>query len=116
TGCCVHCIQVLENDELGGGSAPRDCAFGREHEDLRDFLAEFGADPDAVEEHVVSGTPAYEICNLAAKVGADLVIVGTHGRRGLSRLWLGSCSEAVVREAPCPVLVVRPKLLPGATR
>jgi nucleotide-binding universal stress UspA family protein len=56
--------------------------------------------------------PAEEIAQLAADVEADLVIVGTHGRRGVSRLVLGSVAEGVVRLAPCPVLVVRKKALP----
>lgn len=54
--------------------------------------------------------PAREIAKLAADVQADLVVVGTHGRRGLARLVLGSVAESAVRLAPCPVLVVRPKL------
>lgn len=57
---------------------------------------------------------AEEIAQLAADLEADLVVVGTHGRRGLSRLLLGSTAEATVRLAPCPVLVVRPKAVPEA--
>ncbi|MEZ4224328.1 MAG: universal stress protein [Polyangiaceae bacterium] len=55
------------------------------------------------------GKPAKAIVDLAAEVGADLIIVGTHGRTGLSRLMLGSVAEATVKEATCPVLVMRPK-------
>lgn len=58
--------------------------------------------------------PAEEIAQLAADLEADLVVVGSHGRRGVSRLISGSVAEAVVRLAPCPVLVVRPKALPPA--
>jgi nucleotide-binding universal stress UspA family protein len=58
---------------------------------------------------------ADEIAQLAADLEADLVVVGTYGRRGLSRLLLGSTAEAVVRLAPCPVLVVRPKAVPEST-
>lgn len=43
----------------------------------------------------------------AAEVGADLIVMGTHGRRGVSRALLGSIAETVVRSAPCPVLTVR---------
>jgi len=56
--------------------------------------------------------PSEEIAQLAADVEADLVVVGTHGRRGLTHLIMGSVAEATVRLAPCPVLVVRPKSLP----
>lgn len=58
--------------------------------------------------HFRDTEPAAAITQLAADVGADLVIVGTHGRQGFERFLLGSVAEKVVRLAPCPVLVVRP--------
>lgn len=60
--------------------------------------------------HVRVGRPADEIVRLARDVDADLVLVGTHGRRGVERLLLGSVAERTLRIAHCPVLVVRPKL------
>lgn len=54
------------------------------------------------------GLAAKEICRLAAEGGFDLIVMGTHGRTGLRHLVLGSVAERVVREAHCPVLVVRP--------
>ncbi len=68
---------------------------------------------DTVLAHQRVEAPAEEIAQLAADLEADLVVVGTHGRRGLSRLVLGSVAEATVRLAPCPVLVVRPKAVPA---
>ncbi|HVJ22069.1 MAG TPA: universal stress protein, partial [Polyangiaceae bacterium] len=65
--------------------------------------------PDRIVAHVRWKAPGEEIAQLAADVEADLVVVGTHGRRGLSRVMLGSVAEVVVRLAPCPVLVVRPR-------
>lgn len=59
--------------------------------------------------HHDTGDPAEKIVALAAKVNADLVILGTHGRTGIKRLLLGSVAEKVVRLAGCPVLVVREK-------
>lgn len=44
----------------------------------------------------------------AREVSADLIVMGTHGRRGVSRALLGSIAESVVRTAPCPVLTIRP--------
>jgi nucleotide-binding universal stress UspA family protein len=61
--------------------------------------------------HLRVEAAAQEIAQLAADLEADLVVVGTHGRRGLSRVLLGSVAESVVRLAPCPVLVVRAKRL-----
>lgn len=59
--------------------------------------------------HVLTGDPVREIIRIADDVEADLVIVGTHGRRGLKRLILGSVAEQVARRASCPVLVMRPR-------
>lgn len=47
------------------------------------------------------------ILNTAKELGVDLIVMGTHGRRGVSRALLGSVTETVVRTAPCPVLTVR---------
>jgi nucleotide-binding universal stress UspA family protein len=59
--------------------------------------------------HVRLDAPAEGIAQLASDLEADLVVVGTHGRRGVRRVLLGSVAEGVVRLAPCQVLVVRPK-------
>jgi nucleotide-binding universal stress UspA family protein len=56
---------------------------------------------------VWDGDPAESIAAAAASEGADLVLVGSHGRGPIGRLLLGSVSEYVVRNAPCPVLVAR---------
>lgn len=56
---------------------------------------------------VVRGTPHRAILDYARDHGVDLVVVGTHGRRGLDRLLLGSVAERVLRTATVPVLVVR---------
>jgi nucleotide-binding universal stress UspA family protein len=65
--------------------------------------------PQRILCHVRWDAPGEEIAQLASDVEADLVVVGTHGRRGLSRMVMGSVAEAVVRLAPCPVVVERPK-------
>lgn len=59
--------------------------------------------------HVRFDSAAPQLAQLAVDLDADVVIVGTHGRRGVKRLLLGSVAEAIVRLAPCPVLVMRPK-------
>lgn len=59
--------------------------------------------------HIRVGAPADEVAQLAADLDADLIMVGTHGRRGVRRLLLGSVAEGVMRLAHCPVLIVRPK-------
>lgn len=54
-----------------------------------------------------SGDTRAQIEVAAAQVKADLIVMGTHGRQGFSRLFLGSVAESVARVAPCPVLLVR---------
>jgi nucleotide-binding universal stress UspA family protein len=53
------------------------------------------------------GDPADVIDQVAKRVSADLIVMVTHGRRGLARLIEGSISERVLRRAPCPVLAIR---------
>jgi nucleotide-binding universal stress UspA family protein len=53
------------------------------------------------------GSPADSIIKTVEKENVDLVVMGTAGKHGLSRFWLGSVAENVVRYAPCPVLVVK---------
>lgn len=59
--------------------------------------------------HVRTEMASSEVAQLASDIDAELIVVGTHGRRGLRHLLLGSVAESIVRQAPCPVLVVRPK-------
>jgi len=58
---------------------------------------------------VWTGDPGDMIVEAAEAEHVDMVLVGSHGRGAVGRLFLGSVSEHVVRHAPCPVLVVRPK-------
>lgn len=53
------------------------------------------------------GKPADEIVSAAREWNADLIVIGSHGRSGVSRLVLGSTAESVLRHAPCPVVVVK---------
>jgi glycine betaine transporter len=53
------------------------------------------------------GVPEKEIVDLAEREHVDLIVMGTHGRSGLSRVLLGSVAESVVRHAHCPVLTVK---------
>ena len=64
----------------------------------------------AIERLLVVGEPANEIREAAGAHHADLIVIGTHGRGGLSRLVMGSVAEDVSRNANCPVLTVRTAL------
>jgi nucleotide-binding universal stress UspA family protein len=54
-----------------------------------------------------AGSASDEILRVAEEIRADLIVLGTHGRKGLSRLLLGSVAEQVLRRARCPVVSVR---------
>ena len=59
---------------------------------------------------VRSGLPAADIVRAADDLGADLIVMATHGRSGLAHFLMGSVTEHVIREASCPVLIIRPGL------
>lgn len=61
----------------------------------------------SVERRLEYGDPEAVILTVAQEIGADLIVMGTHGRTGLRRLLMGSVAEHVVRHANCPVLTIR---------
>jgi nucleotide-binding universal stress UspA family protein len=71
------------------------------------FCSENLADFGRFEKFVISGVPYEEIVRKADESGADLIIMGTHGRKGVDHLLFGSTAERVVRNAACPVMTVR---------
>jgi nucleotide-binding universal stress UspA family protein len=66
--------------------------------------------------HVRLGEAAEALHQLAVDVDADLIVVGTHARRGMERLLLGSVAEALIRIARVPVLIAQPKDFAGLPR
>ena len=78
----------------------------REGERLLSTAAKrFGGEP--AWHFLRQGKPADEILAAAREWNADLIVLGTHGRSGVSRLVMGSTAESVLRRTPCPVLVVK---------
>ena len=69
-----------------------------------------------VRHQLERGEPAELIVSVAEDLGCDLIVMGTHGRGGLSRLFMGSVTEQVLRNAPCPVLAVREPPVPEVLR
>jgi nucleotide-binding universal stress UspA family protein len=105
----VHVIDpallVAPEDAFVGG----DLAVQAQQDSARlmaDFRARLPAGTAAM-QFVQKGSPGPEIVKAATQWPADLIVIGSHGRRGLTRAVLGSVAEAVMRHAPCPVLVVR---------
>ena len=65
--------------------------------------------PDSAQQFLLAGVPATEIVEAARGWAAEVIVIGSHGRGGMRRALLGSVAEAVMRQAHCPVLVVRGK-------
>lgn len=75
-------------------------------EDVRTRALE--ADVESVQATVAAGSPYRQIQRYVEDADIDLIVMGTHGRRGIDRYLLGSVAEKVVRTADCPVLTIRP--------
>jgi nucleotide-binding universal stress UspA family protein len=117
----LHLLHVVEDPFLSGAWSPeayvpnvtellQDLTAGAERQlaGLRASVAALGI---TVTTAVITGRPAPAIVSHADQGGFDLIVMGTHGRTGLSHVVIGSVAERVVRKAPCPVLTVH---LPGA--
>jgi nucleotide-binding universal stress UspA family protein len=119
----VHLVTVVETlqSEIVD-PADRKGSLLQATDHVRDRLSSFGqnervefhqrfpkAHPFRLIAHVRVGPVAESMAALAGEIGADLLVVGTHGRRGFQRVAMGSVAERTVRIAPCPVLVMRPK-------
>ena len=110
-GASIHALSVVDT----GGYASIGASGGDVSERLREvaeeaveWVATAARDAEVGVETVIrEGSPPAEIVARAEAVGADLIVMGTHGRRGIDRYLLGSVTERVVRTAPVPVLTVR---------
>ena len=76
-------------------------------EDAKTLALDAGLEVETQLRDLKGGRVAAAIVDEAKKAACDLIVIGTHGRRGLSRALLGSDAESVLRESPVPVLLVR---------
>ncbi len=110
----ITLVHVVENTyhlfppEAGGSAGvllPRLLRDAREN--LENLAKALRAEHELVISHVVqSGNPADEICSVAFRKSADLIVMGTHGAKGLSEFFLGSNAYRVVKNAQCPVMTI----------
>ncbi|MFA9415381.1 universal stress protein [Natrinema sp. HArc-T2] len=109
----VHAVSVVDTSAASGllssGSVRKE--FISQLEDGAERAVEaietMADDSIAVQTAVLEGEPKKKIISYAADIDADLIVMGTHGRSGVSRFVAGSVTEHVVRNADCPVLTVR---------
>lgn len=115
-GASLHLVHVLELAALVNGpfefyEPPSREFLDQVYWDTRSRLVAVGGTLESgfvrVSSEVRHGTPAESIRAATIDYGADLVIMSTHGRSGLSHLLMGSVAEQVIRTSRCPVLVLR---------
>jgi len=118
TGATLIIVHVEEPPMAYGGGEMYLGAEEGDREELRAALVKVvPTDPKVTFQHkLLVGDPATAIVEAAQQEGADFIVMGTHGRTGLTRLLMGSVAEAIVRKAQCPVLTVKhPGPLPSET-
>jgi universal stress protein A len=116
-GASLHLLHVFSDPYAVAANAPdagaalppalRERALEDARECLRRRLTPEEAERFAGTCDIVMGLTARQIVEFADENGIDLIVIGTHGRRGVAHLLLGSVAEHVVRVATCPVLTVR---------
>jgi nucleotide-binding universal stress UspA family protein len=116
TDATVHIAYVL--DVAGFTAYPIDASWENMYDVLLDEgkqivanakknLASLGVKETLIITAVLDGHPAEELDTYAASHDVDLIIIGSHGRKGLDRLLIGSVADKVVRGAKVPVLIIR---------
>lgn len=101
-------LYALEHHDDITGYEDENIRISKEGEDALGYVVTRAREKGVnLTTRIVRGYPADEIMKVAKDENVDLIIVGSLGRTGIERMLMGSVSEAVVRHAPCPVLVVR---------
>ncbi len=104
----VHDTRTL-NPSMGEAASLYAAEWQRELEVSRELLDRIRPTSPGVDfqHHSLTGIPDAEIVEFATENKVDLIVMASHGRTGISRLLMGSVAEAVMRRAPCPVLIVK---------
>jgi universal stress protein A len=105
----LHVLHVVDVPPSGEVALPFDEMTARAEAKLARLARQKIGTRIGYQLHVSIGDPDRQVLFVAQQIGAKLIVMATHGRKALRRLLLGSVAEHVVREAPCPVLTVRPR-------
>lgn len=110
-GAEIAVVHVVEHETQSAKAAEADSEAEAEQA-LRSTIARMLLDHNVVHQslriELRHGSPAQEIVKASQEIHADLIIMCTHGRSGLSHVLMGSVAERVVRRSPCPVLTIKP--------
>jgi nucleotide-binding universal stress UspA family protein len=114
-GAKLYVVHVIYDIAKGTGWYVPHVSMDQMYKDIQEGakkeLEKFGVEGlgevKDIERTVLTGVPHEEVMNFAKKNKIDLIIMGTHGRKGIDRILFGSTAAQIVRFAPCPVLTVR---------
>jgi nucleotide-binding universal stress UspA family protein len=101
----VHAVHVQTDADAGSTQYDREEQRVKPFTYVEGVVADWNYTPN-IEYELLTGGAKARICEYADDVGADVIVMATHARSGVERLALGSVTEAVVREASCPVLAM----------
>ena len=108
----VH-VEAPDPDFVGYDAGPQSVRdqvsreIHTDHQQLQSFAEKCREDDLQVTALLLQGPTAQTLVDKAEQLGAEFLVVGSHGKTGLRKLLMGSVSEAILRSAPCPVVVVR---------
>jgi nucleotide-binding universal stress UspA family protein len=107
-GALLAAVSVVYTDEEMIALAPEHIQYlaDKARTNLQEVADLCAAEGVSVETFVREGEPHEQIIGVAGEIGASLVVMGTHGRKGLSRLLMGSVTERTIGYAECPVLII----------
>jgi nucleotide-binding universal stress UspA family protein len=107
----LHVVAAYPGDVMIGAPFAeeyRDRIIFAAEERMRNLVDDCNARGRVCTGLVVGGEPVEKIVELAAAAGADLIVISTHGAKGLEKILLGSVAERVLKRAHCPVLIMNP--------
>ncbi len=106
----VHIVQIHATNIPEGGMVNIEEIQALEEQsaknNLEKFLQDYGEGLD-ISTTILHGDAAVEVNNVAKEAGADMIVMGTHGRKGVAHLLMGSVAESVLRKSEVPVLCIR---------
>lgn len=111
-GAALHVLYVVQSLENYAGFFVPHVPIARFEEEMVEGaekkMESLLGDTEVASTKVLAGDVAEEIAGFAAREGMDLIIMGTHGYKGLEKAMFGSIAEKVVKSAPCPVMTINP--------